>query len=205
MRVVILLFDNVDLLDVGGPYEVFLTASRLCERDGDAAPFTVATVSATDQPVVAYGGLTLGPSMRLGDVSAPSVVVVPGAVAIGAVSKEPSVRAAVDTLAGQAAVTSSVCTGAFLLAEAGLLDGRPFTTHWEDVTGLQSRLSAAPGLAHTAAWVDTGPVVTAGGLAAGIAMALHLVDRFVGRRLAERTARQLGYAWDPDAGVSRPS
>lgn len=202
MRVAILLFEGVDLLDVGGPYEVFLTASRLAERDGRPPPFSVLTVSATDEPVVAYGGMTLGPSARLDDAVGCDVVVVPGAIDIDTVAAETAVSSAVRRLASRAVVTSSVCTGAFLLGDAGLLADRPFTTHWEDVDALAARMTAPLERARTSAWVDAGSVVTAGGLSSGIAMALHLVDRLTDRSLAVRTARQLDYAWSPDAGDS---
>lgn len=201
MRVAILLFDGVDLLDVGGPYEVLLTASRVQVRDGQRASFDVVTVSAGDEPVVAYGGLTLGPSTSLADAVGSDIVVVPGAIDIDEVAARERVRQAVTTLAAGAEVVTSVCTGAFLLGDAGLLDGRTFTTHWEDTAALVSRLDAPPAQGRTEPWVDTGAVVTAGGLSAGIAMALHLVDRLVSRDLAIRTARQIDYVWDPEQGL----
>ena len=205
-RVALLLFDRMDLLDFGGPYEVFLTASRLASRQGQPEPFEVATVSATDEPVTAYGGVGLTPSHRLEDVGSADVVVVPGAIDIESVAADPQVRAAVRRLSDAAAVTASVCTGAFLLADAGLLAERPFTTHWEDVSDLSRRVGTADRGA-VSRWIDTGEVVTAGGLSSGIAMALHLVDRLVGRAAAVATARQLDYVWDPDdpaATVARP-
>ena len=204
MRVAILLFDGVDLLDVGGPYEVLLTASRLEVRDGRQAPFDVVTVSASDEPVVAYGNLTLGPSARLADAVGSDVVVVPGAIDIDDVAAHDQVRHAVRALVAGAEVITSVCTGAFLLGDAGLLDGRTFTTHWEDTAALVSRLEAMPAQGRVEPWVDTGSVVTAGGLSSGIAMALHLVDRLVNRDLALRTARQIDYAWDPERGLTDP-
>jgi transcriptional regulator GlxA family with amidase domain len=197
MRVAILLFEGVDLLDVGGPYEVFLTANRLAQRAGDESPFEVSTVSATDEPVRAYGGLRLGASTSLAEAVGSEIVVVPGAVDIGAVAADPRVRSAVEALTADVDITTSVCTGAFLLGDAGLLEGRPFTTHWEDVAALGDRLGAPEGRARRAAWVDSGEVVTAGGLACGISMALHLVGRLVGLGSALAVARQIDYAWQP--------
>jgi transcriptional regulator GlxA family with amidase domain len=115
-------------------------------------------------------------------------------------------------LADATATTASVCTGAFLLAAVGRLDGRRWTTHWEDVDLLAARLGpdGAAGAVRGVRWVDEGEVVTGAGLSSGIAMALHLVDRFAGRELAERTARQIDYPWlpdgpDPTAGGSSSS
>jgi transcriptional regulator GlxA family with amidase domain len=197
MRVAILLFEGVDLLDVGGPYEVFLTANRLAQRAGDESPFEVSTVSATDEPVRAYGGLRLGASTTLADAVGSEIVVVPGAVDIDAVVADPRVRSAVEALTADADITTSVCTGAFLLGDAGLLEGRPFTTHWEDVAALAERLGAPEGHARRAPWVDSGEVVTAGGLSCGISVALHLVGRLVGHDSALAVARQIDYAWQP--------
>jgi transcriptional regulator GlxA family with amidase domain len=198
VRIGILLFEQVDLLDAGGPYEVFLAASRLVVRDGGEPPFEVVTVGATTDPVAAYGGLQLTPQAPLGDCGRLDVLVVPGAIVIDEVLAEGGLMAAVAASAREAGVVASVCTGAFILASLGLLSGRAWTTHWEDVSELAERVGGAG--AAWVRWVDAGEVVTAGGLSSGIAMALHLVERFQGRELALRTARQLEYQWDPDVG-----
>ena len=198
MRIGIVLFDQVDLLDVGGPYEVFLTASRLVVRDGGAPPFEVLTVGATAEPVVAFGGLRLTPHTTLEACGALDVLVIPGAVDIDAVVSDATLLDAVGPVARGARVVASVCTGAFILGALGLLSERPWTTHWEDVETLAARVGGR-GEAWVR-WVDSGEVVTSGGLSSGMAMSLHLVDRFEGRELAARTAKQLEYDWDPVAG-----
>ena len=198
MRIGILLYGQVDLLDVGGPYEVFLTASRLVVRDGGEPPFEVLTVGATRDAVTAYGGLGLVPQATLSECGPLDVFVVPGAVDIDAVVADETLLAAARLAARDAGVVASVCTGAFVLGALGLLSGRPWTTHWEDVAALAERVDG-PGEAWVR-WVDAGEVVTSGGLSSGIAMSLHIVDRFAGRELAARTAKQIEYAWDPVAG-----
>ena len=197
MRIGIVVFDQVDLLDVGGPYEVFLTASRLVERDGGPPPFEVLTVGVTPDPVAAYGGLRLTPQATLASSGAFDVLVVPGAIAIDAVIADERLMTAVAPVARSASVVASVCTGAFVLGALGLLSGRPWTTHWEDVETLAARVGGR-GEAWVR-WVDSGEVVTSGGLSSGMAMSLHLVDRFEGPELAARTAKQLEYDWDPVA------
>lgn len=196
-RVGILLFDEVDLLDVGGPYEVFLTASRLAARDGLPEPFEVVTASVSGDPVSSYGGMGLSPHCAVAVLGRLDVLVVPGAIAIDTVLADAHVVEAVRRLAAEATIASSVCTGAFLLGAADLLEGVEWTTHWEDVDLLLERIGS--GAVRGTPWVDAGPVVTGGGLSSGIAMALHLVDRLAGRDLAVRTARQIDYDWDPDA------
>jgi transcriptional regulator GlxA family with amidase domain len=196
MRVGLLVYDGVDLLDAGGPYEVFLTASRLVARDGAPVPFDVVTISRTGSPVTAYGGLGLVPQASVDDCGPLDVIVVPGTVDVDAVTGDASLVEAVRRLAGSSDLTASVCTGAFLLASADLVGDRPWTTHWEDIDALAARLGAKG--VRDVRWVDAGDVVTAAGLSSGIAMALHLVDRLAGRDLAERTARQIDYPWRPD-------
>ncbi|HUA45844.1 MAG TPA: DJ-1/PfpI family protein [Solirubrobacteraceae bacterium] len=196
MRVGLLVFEQVDLLDVGGPYEVFLTASRLEVRDGVEPTFDVVTVGLTGDPVTAYGGLRLTPHMAMAEAGPLDLLVVPGAIAIDDVLADEALMRAVGAAAERARTVASVCTGAFVLGRLGLLEGRRWTTHWEDVPDLAAR-TAGTGEAWVR-WVDEGRVVTSGGLSSGIAMALHLVDRFAGRELAVRTARQIEYDWDPE-------
>ncbi|MDY7099714.1 MAG: DJ-1/PfpI family protein [Actinomycetota bacterium] len=197
MRIGILLFDGVDLLDAGGPYEVFLTASRLAGRDGDPAPFEVVTFTVDGAPVTAYGGMGLVPGASAADVGALDVVIVPGTIDLTALLADAALLDTIRSLASGSPITTSVCTGAFLLAGAGVLTDQPWTTHWEDVDDLAARLGPA-GATRGVRWVDAGDVVTAAGLSSGIAMALHLVDRLAGRDLAERTARQIDYEWAPE-------
>lgn len=197
MLVGIFLYPNVDLLDSGGPYEVFLTASRLVARDGDPPLFTVATITEDGKAVTAYGGLVLEPSMSVAEVEDLDVVIVPGTTDMTGPLADPGLIATVQELRDKARITASVCTGAFILGSAGILEGRSWTTHWEDVDTLADSLGPETAR-RKVRWVDEGDVVTAGGLSSGIAMALHLVDRLAGRSLAERTARQIEYDWQPD-------
>lgn len=192
-RIGLLLFDDVDLLDVGGPYEVFLTAGRLRLREGKPDPFEVVTIGITQDPVTSYGGMGLVPTHDLDGAGDLDVVVIPGAIAIDEVAGRREIMQAINTLAQRSATVTSVCTGAFLLGDAGLLEGIPWTTHWEDVSALAQRLGS--GLGERAPWVDAGRVVTGGGLSNGIAMALHLVERLENRTLAEVTARQIDFTW----------
>lgn len=197
-RVAILIFDGVDLLDVGGPYEVFLTASRLAVRDSRPPPFEVTTVSVDGRRRTAYGGLRLEPERSIESVVS-DVFVVPGLVDVPAATGDEVLIDAIRDAGSSAAILASVCTGALLLASAGLLDGTVATTHFEDVDQLGELIGR--GRAVEERWVDAGRVITAGGLSNGIAMGLHLVSRLESLDLARRTARQLEYPWDPDDGL----
>ena len=196
---VLLLFDGCDVMDVTGPYEVLLAAGRLAARAGTPPPFDVRTVSVAGDAVTAHGGLGLVPSHgALRDQASIDVLVVPGLVDVDAGVADDELVGAVRDGAAVAGLTMSVCTGAFLLDEAGVTDGVDVTTHWEDVPDLRRRRREAgrAGAVHTdVRWVDRGTVVTAGGISSGVDAALHLVERLAGRPLAVATARQIDHAW----------
>lgn len=199
IRVGIVVFDTVDLLDVGGPYEVLLTANRLVERAGGPPPLAIDTVAVGDKSVTAYGGLGLGASMSMADADGFDVLVVPGTIDVDAVIADRAVMADIERLTQATPLVTTVCTGAVILAATGHLDAVPqATTHHEDVAVLAETIGPR---AVTARWVDAGDIITAGGLSSGIAMALHLVERLVDRDLAVATAAQIAYEWDPDDGI----
>lgn len=201
MHISILLFDDVDLLDSGGPYEVLLTANRLAIRAGGDAPFTLDTVTLDGEPVTAYGGLGLIPSTSAEVLDRTDLLIVPGAVDLTDVRADSELRAAIERVASRSDTTlASVCTGSFLLGDAGLLDGLAWTTHWEDIDELSAAIGD-DGATRGVRWVDSGRVVTGGALSSGIATALHLVARFASRELAERTARQIDYVWTERTAV----
>src|SRR6478672_4655606 len=135
----ILVFDDVEILDFSGPYEVFSTAARVHARlAGAPALFRCFLVSAAMRPVRARGGMKVLPDCVLPPTADIDVLIVPG----GDVSRALDDAALIDWIraqAGDSAIAASVCTGAFLLAEAGLLDGLSATTHWEDQADLQAR------------------------------------------------------------------
>lgn len=196
MHVGILLFDDVELLDMAGPYEVFTTASRVHARTqaaGADALFTVTTLARSTAPVRARAGLQLTPDATLADHPALDCALVPGGV-VAAELQQPQTLAWIAAQRRTARVLASVCTGALLLAEAGVLDGLAATTHWEDLDELRA-LRPAVAVREGVRWVDEGAVVTSAGISAGIDMCLHLVERLHSRALAVRTARQMDYDW----------
>jgi transcriptional regulator GlxA family with amidase domain len=194
----ILVFDDVEVLDFAGPYEVFTCASRVAGKRDPAAPppFRVRTIAATPATLHARAGLAVLPEADFTSAGPIDVLIVPGGVVTAELDK-PDVIAWIAATAQTAELTASVCTGAFLLAQAGLLDGQPATTHWEDVADLRAAYPAVDVRADRR-WVDNGRLVTSGGISAGIDMSLHLVERLAGRELAERTARQMQYDWNED-------
>ena len=195
LSVGIYVFDEVEVLDFAGPFEVFSTASRVARRLEASAtvPFAVTLVADTRRTVRARAGLGVVSQASFDDHPPFDVLVVPG----GEISREmerADVTAWLARTAPKTTLTASVCTGAFLLAKAGLLDGRRVTTHWEDVSDLR-RLFPSLHVEEGPAWIDEGRIVTSAGISAGLDMSLHLVGRLASVELAERTARQMDYAW----------
>lgn len=191
----IFIFDRMEVLDFAGPLEVFATASRLKARQQPAAPalFEVITIAETMRTVRARGGLMITPHFTFTSHPQTDILIVPGGN-IAAELANQAVIAWIVEAARSARITASVCTGAFLLAKAGLLEGLEATTHWEDMEDFQKQF---PGVrvCTDRRWVDCGSILTSAGVASGIDMCLHLVARLAGEELAQRTARQMEYAW----------
>lgn len=194
LQVAILVFEDVEVLDLGGPYEVFTTATRMHQRlqPGTPAPFAVQCVARTLQPVRARAGLQVLPDADFATAAAPDVLVVPGGV-VDAAAACPATRAWVAGATQGAQISASVCTGAFILAAAGVLTQGPVTTHWEDLADLRAQFPHLT-VQENVRWVDQGARVTSAGISAGIDMCLHLVARLAGLPLAERTARQMEWS-----------
>ena len=143
--------------------------------------------------VTARAGLTILVDEKIGSHPHIHVLIVPGGVVTEELKKS-GVVSWIAQVCGTSQLTASVCTGAFLLAQAGLLDGKTVTTHWEDIADLKAdfpQLTVKDGVR----WVDEGKFVTSAGISAGIDMSLHLVSRLVDEELAIRTALQLEFDW----------
>lgn len=190
MTVGIMLYDEVEVLDFAGPFEVFSLARR---ADGEKA-FCVHTVAQAKRAIHARGGLTVTPEHDFGTVPPLDALIVPGGWGAEEVElHNPAVLAFVNAVYRRPETTvASVCTGAFILAEAGLLSGRAATTHWMDLDRL-AREYPQVAVRHGVKFVDEGRVLTAGGISAGIHLALHLVSRWAGRDVAVDTAHRMAY------------
>jgi len=177
--VAVLLFEGVELLDFAGPAEVFIVADR-------GKSFRVLTVAESTKPLKTMGGITVTPDFGFEDAPKADILVIPG-------GNTGAVRAAgrdwLKQASKHAEITMSVCYGAFLLADAGLLDGLECTTHHWAVDDLKS---AAPKCKVVSGqrFVDSGKIVTTAGVTAGIDGALHVVERLLGKEAAEWTSQQ---------------
>ena len=190
--VAIYVFPNVEVLDFSGPFEVFTTASRVFLRQNPSrpAPFSVYTVARSLSPVTARAGLRVLPDHNMDTCPTPDLLLIPGGV-VEAEMAEPEVLQWIRSSSQKAKITASVCTGAFLLAKAGLLQGKSATTHWEDIADLRAQFPSLS-VKEEVRWVDEESIVTSACIAAGIDMSLHLVSRLGSKDLALLTAKQLG-------------
>ncbi len=185
-NIAFLLYQGFEELDFAGPYEVFGAAARAIDKT-----WRLTTV-AEERQVIGAHGLTIRVDRMLQDAPPAHVLVVPGGNATSALNSEPLVRF-IRRAAAEAEYVASVCTGAFLLHRAGVLEGRRATTHW----GAMERLKRLDGVtAVKERWVRDGNVVTAAGVSAGIDMALYVVGVLKGPAAAR--AVQLYMEYDPD-------
>jgi transcriptional regulator GlxA family with amidase domain len=194
-NVAIVVYEGIEILDFAGPSEVFAAASGFGESRGSNA-FRVYTVGATKQPVVSQGFVKITPEFSIEDAPKPDIVVVPGGSS-GAVTNDPKFMAWFKAAAARADVTLSVCTGAFVIAKAGLLDGKEATTWYGAIAQLREAVPTAH-VEDGRRFVDIGSVVTTAGVSAGIDGSLHVVARLLGRQVADRTARYMEYHWTPE-------
>jgi transcriptional regulator GlxA family with amidase domain len=189
-EVAVLLFDGVEELDFAGPWEVFgnvaVLAPDLCR---------VFTVSELGGEVRCAKGLRVLVDHAFADAPRPDIVVVPGGQGTRREVENPRLIEYLRAAAAGAELTTSVCTGAFLLERAGLLEGRRATTHWHSLDRLRALGTVA--VVGDRRWVDEGPVVTASGVSAGIDVALHVVGRLWGPELARRVQKWIEYFPDP--------
>jgi transcriptional regulator GlxA family with amidase domain len=193
----ILIFPDVEILDFCGPFEVFASATLPAETEGgpETRLFAVFTVAERSELVACRGGLLVQPNHTLADHPPLDLVVVPGGYGTRREQENPVVLDWIARQRRSGALTTSVCTGAFLLGAAGLLEGRRATTHWTTIDGLRANHPKTDVLAD-ARVVDEGEIITSAGVSAGIDMALHVVRRLHGDEVARRTARDMEYEGD---------
>lgn len=183
-NVAIFIHQSVQLLDFTGPAEVFTDAG-----------FNVYTVAATTDQIISQGFLKVTPDYSIDNCPPPDIVVLPGG-ATNIPLENPKVIQWIQATSKNAQFMLSVCTGAMLLAKAGLLDGKKATTHYccQDDLARYPNVTVVKGKR----FIDNGNVITTEGISAGIDGSLYLVSRINGRPAAEKTARYMMYDWKPD-------
>ena len=184
----ILVFDDVEVLDFAGPFEVFSVTDELRSREA----FSVCTVAPRPGPIRARNGLKVVPEFTLENCPPPHILVVPGGQGTRALLGDGVILKWIHEQSRTAEVTMSVCTGSLLLGKAGLLDGLRVTTHHLVLDLLREvapRANVDPG----ARFHDNGRILTSAGVSAGIDCSLHLVGRLLGEAAAAETASHMEY------------
>ena len=198
----ILIFDGVEVLDFAGPFEVFSRTRTVpgteSRRTEESAPFEVFTVARTAAPVAATGGLIVTPTYAFEAAPPIDLLVVPGGFGTRALLEDPETLAWVTSRSADATLTTSVCTGALVLAKVGLLEHRRATTHHAALELLAS-LDPTIHIEPNVRYVDD-RIVSSAGVSAGIDMAFHVVERMCGRVVAEETAAYMEYRRGPGNG-----
>lgn len=194
MNIGIYIYDDAEVLDFSGPFEVFSTASRICKND---APFSPFLVSENGKTVQARGGYTVNPSYSFQNCPKIDLLIVAGGVHTREL-KKPTVLEWIREKSVNATVIASVCTGVFLLAEAGVVTNQAVTTHWEDIDDLEETYPKLK-VSRSKRWVRDENIISSAGISAGIDMSLHLVEILYSKLLAEKTAKQMEYHWSKEA------
>ena len=185
LTVRVLVFPGVRLLDVTGPIEVFTSANDFGGR------YRLQVVSQDGRDVIASGGTRLGADLSVDDARQQcDVLIIPGGPEWERLIKDDALLTVVGQLNKKARCTASVCTGALLLAAAGLLDGRRATTHWRHAGQLALRFPAVR-VESDAIFVQDGPMMTSAGVSAGIDLSLAIVERHYGAQVARAVARDM--------------
>ena len=196
----ILLFDDAEVLDFAGPFEVF----SVCGRRNQLDPFQVVTISERGQPIAARNGFVVTPTHSFSTCPALDILLVPGGFGTRREMRNQVMLEWVTVRARSCELLLSVCTGSLVLGSAGLLHGRHATTH--HLAFPELRAAAAGAIIHEGVRiVDNGDLVCSSGVSAGIDMSLHVVARLCGDDIARETARYMEYEgrWDDVTRVVR--
>jgi transcriptional regulator GlxA family with amidase domain len=188
IRIAVVIFDDAEELDWAGPWEVLGVWARLWPGDR----VEVFTVADRRGPIRNANGLQVVAERDWDDAGPIDVVVYPGGPGTARQMGDEAIRGRIRDLAASVRIMASVCTGSLVFADAGLLDGRPATSHWaslEELATLGRDIEVRP----ADRFVDTGAIVTAAGVSAGIDMALHLIGRLHSPERAEQVRRVIQY------------
>lgn len=189
-NVAILIFNGVELLDFAGPFEVF-SAARASLGSTDKL-LNVFTVAESMEPVTCNNPLVVMPKYSLEDCPRIDILLVPGGQGTRSAIDRPALINWIAARDRETELTTSVCTGSFLLAKAGLLDGKSATTHWGSIERMRDAFPDLTVLDDTR-YVDEGSVISSAGVSAGIDMALYILQRLFGSEAADATARYIEY------------
>ena len=191
----ILVYPDVEVLDFCGPFEVFsVTRLEGVNRREEVSPFDVFLVAESPAPVKAAGGLRVVPDQTFESCPPLDILVAPGGWGTREQVNNAALVAWLKTQAAGAKFVTSVCTGSFLLGQAGLLAGRRATTHWMSLDRMRQTFPDVT-VEDALHWVEDGTVLTSAGISAGIDLALAVVAKLFGEAIARDTAKYMEYPY----------
>ncbi|QKF81362.1 DJ-1/PfpI family protein [Halarcobacter ebronensis] len=193
MNIAIYIYDEAEVLDFSGPYEVFSVANRFLEESKKHKLFLVSQ----NKEVKARGDYKVLSHYTIDNHPKIDVLVVAGGVHTGELKKD-EVISWISKIAKNVKFVASVCTGAFLLAKAEVIKEHKVTTHWEDIPDLKKDFPLLK-VVEDVRWVDEGDIITSAGISAGIDMSLHLVSKLYSLELAQKVAKQMQFDWTKDS------
>ena len=194
-RLGIILFNDIEVLDFCGPFEVF-SVTRLNEdlRREQSSPFAISLIAQDATTIVTTGGMKVIPDVTFENCPPLDILVVPGGWGTRREMYNQVLLDFVRQQAAQVETLASVCTGALILGNAGLLNGLRATTHWRSLEMMQ-QLFPQVSVDYTSHVVSQGKVITSAGISAGIEMALQIVAQYYGEHTARLTARHMEYSY----------
>jgi len=197
-QVGILIFDDVEVLDFCGPFEV-LSVTRLDEekRREEPSPFDVTLVAKGESPITTTGGMRVVPDHTLENSPPLDILVVPGGWGTRREAGNGGLLEWIVARSNEVETIASVCTGSMLLGKAKLLEGRRATTHWQSLDRMESSFPNVE-VVYDEHVIEDGDVMTSAGISAGIELALRLVAKYHGEKVARNTARYMEYPYPED-------
>ena len=195
INVGILIFDEVEVLDFAGPFEVF-SRTRLLKgaesrRSDESAPFNPFTVSIDTKPLTATGGLKIIADYTFNNFPKIDILIVPGGYGTRTLLNNESLLKWIKSVSDKANITASVCTGSLLLAKAGLLEGKRATTHWGAIKALKSISKNICVISDRRVVNDE--IITSAGVSSGIDMAFMIVENLYGEEVSSDTAKYIEF------------
>lgn len=198
----IVLFDEIEVLDFCGPFEVFsVTRLNEAKRREEPSPFEVKLIAEKGGAILTHGGMRVVADYSFADCPPLDILCVPGGWGTRREMENPSMLEWLRRRAAQVELVTAVCTGSMLLGFAGLLEGRPATTHWRALDWMAESFPSTE-VIRSLHVVDDGNLITSAGISAGIEMALTVVARYHGEEIARATARQMEYPY-PESNARR--
>ncbi len=188
----ILMFDDVEVLDFAGPFEVFHVTGEL----NDPSPFNVFTIGVEEYPIETRGKLSVTPDWSLETAPPVDILLVPGGRGTRALLEHNDLLKWLTTMHKKVELLLSVCTGSLLLGKAGLLNGLEATTHHGSYEQLR-KVAPKAVVKEDLRYIDSGKIITSAGISAGIDMTLYVVQRLHDEAMVQKTIAHMEYSWNP--------